>query len=391
MSVDDFADSVPEIAAQLKQDPILVAEMVGNGHAEEIGAALREKAEQADFPVYVVYTQTPTGLTEESVNEQLANLLHAKLGGDGVYVVDTTEGPGYIGVWGDLDPGAEDDEVDLSLAVGEGYQRVRSAVEDEYGDDRTPSDLTKAGLTLDLVAQGPLTEQDSFPSEVVPQYTTTTWTTLEYRMAPETELPGPGLQAAVAAAVGITVTAVAYRLLRAASAAVRHRRAAAAAAPQPEEVRKQAEGELKVLDRALGDTGETDFAARDLARGSGEVARRLVDSEELLDVVGALVLARIGRHALEDGDGSPYRCCYVNPLHGAGKVHASLGGGVSVPVCRRCRADLQADREPDALVEVRRMARDRPYYTGDTVWARTGFGAISDDLWRQVDRKDTAR
>jgi len=31
-----------------------------------------------------------------------------------------------------------------------------------------------------------------------------------------------------------------------------------------------------------------------------------------------------------------------------------------------------------------RLRRLRPYWENDDVWARTGFGAIDDDLWRAV-------
>ena len=79
----------------------------------------------------------------------------------------------------------------------------------------------------------------------------------------------------------------------------------------------------------------------------------------------------------------PYRCCFVNPTHGRGGHRADLPGGLSVPVCRPCQRDLAAGRRPDALLEPRR-GEDRPYYAGDTVWARTGYGALTDELWADV-------
>ena len=102
-----------------------------------------------------------------------------------------------------------------------------------------------------------------------------------------------------------------------------------------------------------------------------------------MDVVGALVLARTARATLA---GRRHLSCYYHPLHAGPITTHSIGGGLAVPACDRCRALVRTEQAPQALVEVRRRRPDVPYYQGGTVWARTGFGAFDPDWWQEVDR-----
>jgi hypothetical protein len=106
-------------------------------------------------------------------------------------------------------------------------------------------------------------------------------------------------------------------------------------------------------------------------------------------LVGALTLARTGVRDAERVLGrasQPYRCCFLDPLHGAGVREASWRLGettVSVPVCPACRRRLDAGRDLTPLL-VRRGWRTRPYYELGDVWARTGYGSLVDDYAAQV-------
>ena len=99
-----------------------------------------------------------------------------------------------------------------------------------------------------------------------------------------------------------------------------------------------------------------------------------------IDHVGALLLAREGETLLA-GD-RPRRRCFFDPSH-EGVVTDTrwrLGSEeTEVPACRRCVRRLKADRMPDTLGD-----GGRPYYERDSVWARTGFGAIDDELAARV-------
>jgi len=122
-----------------------------------------------------------------------------------------------------------------------------------------------------------------------------------------------------------------------------------------------------------------DGAQRVLARGGGR--------PEVLDVVGAIVLAGRGQEALRAAKGRrPFRpspVCYLNPLHaqprGTSTVE-SAGRRVEVPMCGVCRADLRAQRAPDVLDIVRRGRPVHYFETDAEPWASTGYGALEPDL-----------
>ena len=101
-----------------------------------------------------------------------------------------------------------------------------------------------------------------------------------------------------------------------------------------------------------------------LGRDDGAAADRVLerrDPPSVLDAVGAIVLARRGREALEatraGRSWSPRPGCYLNPLHdGPVERHAVAAGSATVaaPLCARCRDDLD-DGPDDVLDEPRRL------------------------------------
>ena len=122
-----------------------------------------------------------------------------------------------------------------------------------------------------------------------------------------------------------------------------------------------------------------DAAQRVLARGGGQ--------PEVLDVVGAIVLAKRGVEAVaaaKSGESfTPTPVCFLNPLHdrphGTSTVESG-GRSVKVPLCSACRADLRSGRTPDTL-DVVRGGRAVHYFDSDAEpWASTGYGALRSDL-----------
>jgi hypothetical protein len=134
----------------------------------------------------------------------------------------------------------------------------------------------------------------------------------------------------------------------------------------------------------------------DAARHTLDVAKDPEDPE-LLDVVGALVLARRGRAALAAATSgrpwSPTTGCYLTPLHAAAterrRLRSAAGPGgaeQAVPVCAECRADLAAGRTPDVLDVVHRGVPRHYFETDVEPWAGTGYGALEPDLVQALHR-----
>lgn len=133
-----------------------------------------------------------------------------------------------------------------------------------------------------------------------------------------------------------------------------------------------------------------------------EAARRILgdpadagegDGVDVLDVVGAIVMADRGRTALAAalrGDGfEPVVTCFLDPLHGPGTSEGSIqrdGDQVRVPLCVRCRAALKAGRRPDILDVVREGRAVHYFETDAEPWASTGYGALSPDLVERLQR-----
>ena len=94
-----------------------------------------------------------------------------------------------------------------------------------------------------------------------------------------------------------------------------------------------------------------------------------------IDDLGALVLAERGREVLK---GKERDRCYFDPRHqGWAKPTRWTTGRatIEVPACSKCAKAIAADKVPDSLWD-----GDRPYWQRETVWARTGIGALRRDM-----------
>ena len=396
--------SVEGLAAALREDPVVVQEIMGNGQRDAVDAALTELVDGADFPVYVALVQSPGGLADDRPEDELASLLHAEIGEDGLYVVSLNPDLGHVG-----------------------WQTYGAGVPgkwDIYGVNPPPANgdwtSSAAGQAAELVASA-LNDAEPLADDQLAEYRTgDLWVDRGSTLSEDISAPTEGTYAVVATGLGVGVAIVAWFVLR---ALARWRELAPATpvvagvprgvtpgtapptrpAPTVPDVRRRAEKELADLDRALlrrsvaVSPALADPAAEQRLDGSRTAARTLLDAgderdADLLESLGALVLVRTARRALEDPE-APYRPCFFNPWHGEGttRVAAPVGTGdqVDLPACQRCR---RAQSQPaqsrselnDPLVVRGRLRRLRPYWEGDDVWARTGFGAISDDLWRTV-------
>ncbi|WP_170286059.1 hypothetical protein [Nocardioides rubriscoriae] len=360
--------------------------MMGNGATAEVDAALHARLESASMPVFVVVTRTPPGFGGYSVDDELASLIHAGLGLDGIYYVHTSLGEGHLATYGDVDPGATNDDTLVALARYTALEQVQKAVAAVSPDLEVPA-VAEAAIVLDIAARPgiPDYEQPVLTDAQVAGYTARPWVAEGYVSEDDpTSPPSVGLSAVVGVTVALVVAITSYRLLNASSTA-RGRRTARAAAEREQvaTARRDAQDAVEALELALerSVSGRGDLERRERASRCADAARGLLRSTDLLDLVGAAVLARTGTQTLRSAT-DPYRCCFIDPRHGRALHDADLVGGLSVPVCRPCQRDLRAGRKPAPLYD-----GSRPYYEGDSVWARIGYGTLSDVLCVDVRRR----
>lgn len=91
------------------------------------------------------------------------------------------------------------------------------------------------------------------------------------------------------------------------------------------------------------------------------------------------------------GRDKPRRPCYANPLHGNGTRSVQwreFGGSrtVEVPLCTACARAVNKRGRPSVL-PAEHDGRTVPYYevpAEESVWAATGFGALTDDLVNRI-------
>lgn len=163
-----------------------------------------------------------------------------------------------------------------------------------------------------------------------------------------------------------------------------------------DEVRRRATGLLNQLATELSaaDPAAVDRDLYERAALARSAAERALDSTQLTDVVGALALSRCGLDDLRIATGQSqtrYRLCFFNPLHDEAVQDVDFrldAGTVSVPACRRCRADVRkGSKKLDAVP----CANGKPYFLGDDAWAVTGYGALVEDLPTALFRYEQAR
>lgn len=163
-----------------------------------------------------------------------------------------------------------------------------------------------------------------------------------------------------------------------------------------EDQRRQEQAEADVL--SLGEAIQnTDLDADASASGASwqaaldhyDFASRILDRKHSpADVVGAIVLARRGRSALDAAvrgrAWKPAAPCYPNPLHGDSSAKVTWRNGeskVRVPVCNDCAADIKRGQDPEDVLDFLDDGTPRRYFTLDLgAWSATGFGALDPNL-----------
>jgi hypothetical protein len=398
----DYPITVAEIVGSLRQDPILLESAMGSGRTAELKQRLVALAHELPYPVYVALVSHPRDLPPSAHSgEDLAAALHTGLGKPGLYIVETTKeraltaqafGIGLPGTYG-LQADSNVDRLQDGMRQRHGEHQVylapaidaeaamkttRHPIRDDTGGD-FPFPQTLAAAEVDDL----LDQQDEL-------------------MTPEVGEEGAhsarivaGTGVGVGLLLGIPLLTWLWRRQRRQLSAVRAERdrrrgltTHILSGTSLAEVRRRAASELVTLAEELRDLPvparhpepvQQALLARDAAeilhRGDGPAA-----------VIGALVLARIGRREVAragQGSRAAYRPCFFDPLHGEASTSARWEygeGDVAVPVCARCGAALRSG----GLVTALALRGKRPYFEGEDVWARTGFGSLVDDFAGQI-------
>ena len=397
VAADDSADTVNKVADELRDDPILIHEVMGAGDTAGMEKRLTDLAADLPYDTYVALVNAPPDIAQKTDNpsEYLLQLLHRRLDRPGLYIVQTTKGSVAVEAWG-----TDVDGTTLRLTASDNSRLIVDRLGELHGDDiRT--------LPAPVYAEVVLRSADDPPSEPgddsyvtmssdevdeiadMPQAYVSTDTLVE----PEESRTGFKWMVVVGSALFILLV-VQQTLRRAWPGWRRGPKKAQEPAPTPkadvdvEKLRDRARRELTELATGLSQTpadmSNPEYVQQAmLARTAAE---HLHDSDDVADVVGVLVLAYTGQRDLVRArtpePPEPYRCCYFNPLHGEHTAQVGWQFGdatLHVPVCAACASAQKSGRTPDSLT-VRRGRTERPYYERDDVWARTGFGSLTDEL-----------
>ncbi|QMW65609.1 hypothetical protein H4N58_15705 [Mumia sp. ZJ1417] len=388
----DAARTVDEIAAALKEDPVLVQQVLGNGDAAGAEERISDAIADADVPVYVALVTKPGGLSASAASKDLAIRLHSRVG-DGIFIVGMPSEVLALEAWG------APDALGLSGARYDALEKAHPMVDSDKG----LADVAEAQIVATIAAGGdPWGIDDSALREIA----SAPWAVRPDSLPRDYDAATPGGRAVIATVAGLGVLLVGLRALLWTTA----RRDPAKAKTPPLTVSDldladlvaRANSETTRLAEALANARSSSYA--DTATGylgAAEAVLRGLDplvepraprayGRQLRDAVGALVLARSGLYELDrDGrknDRGRYVTCFFNPLHGRADTSLEVPGrgAVVVPACRQCAHAAKHGKLPDALVFAYPSRRPKPYYEEKSVWARSGYGALDGELWATV-------
>ncbi len=361
--------TIDQLATALRSDPIVVEPAFGTGDAAGVHAVLTDLAAAVDVPVYVVMASIPAELrTAEDPAQQAATLLSTTLG-EGLYYVQLTEGIGWVGGFGaartlDVTPGHR------------AHTRAREIGPLEYNQ---PTTALEAELVLRAAADpgkeisdAQLREWIDTPRAFVP-------TEARDRVDQVARRWVFAIASALAVLIaGLTVVLVGGKY------PLGPRRARRASDEKRRAVHVLDGTVLRRVQRRYDllraeDLGSPHSTAAAEALAAADLVAETGDE---LDTVGAWVLAQQADRELDRirrTNQVAYRPCIVNPLHGEASATVPLSGSsIDAPACIRC------SRERGHFLTTPTWRGERSYLATSTVWARTGFGALVDDLARQV-------
>ncbi|NDU71058.1 hypothetical protein GWI34_00245 [Actinomadura sp. DSM 109109] len=387
------------LAAALRRSPVYVDPSLASALPTAARRALVARLRKAPVPVFVVLVPIVKGGTWTD-DEQLATVVHDRLGRDGVFVT------------------FDDDSQDLRAREwgGEhGADRAAWAIALDRDMDDAPL-AQRLDRLADLIVSGRgRQEYARVSAELEKRYRA------RHGNSPSEGGDGGGLALPLGAgAAGAAVAGAAGFLLwrRRRMASVR-REGEALLMPRTvfatanratlDQLREQASREVIAFGELLDSTDvptsdERPRALMARALDAYQAAGKTLDAARgVPDLAGVLVLLDQGRDALASAQAvakggaeiPPVPLCFFNPLHGdaASEIDWRPVGSrkrLSVRTCRPCARAARDKRAPEVLTD-RRDGREVPYYEADpasSVWAETGYGQLRDDLIERVLRGD---
>ncbi|SNS69761.1 hypothetical protein SAMN05443665_10088 [Actinomadura meyerae] len=384
------------LAAALRRSPIYVDPSLASALPQADRARLVAKFRKLPVPVFVVLVPLVKGGTWND-DDQLATVVHAKLGRDGVYITFSDIG----------------DDLRAKEFGGDHQARYAAwAVAFDRAYDDAPIS-TRLDRIADLMLSGNAKkEYDRQSAEIEKR--------AKKRRSEEGGTAGDDgavlpitLGAAGVAAAGVGGLLL-WRRRRMASV---HREGSALLLPRTvfstakraseDQLREQASHEVIAFGELLDTTdvpvsgertGELMTRALDAYQAAGKVLDR---SRGIPDLAGVLVLVDQGRDALASARAlasgepeiPPSPLCFFNPLHGDAGPRIDwrpIGSRrrLRVHACRDCARAARAKNTPDILMD-RRDGRDVPYFEVDptqSLWAETGYGHLREDLIERIQR-----
>jgi len=372
------------VAAALAEDPLFIdpdmAWALDEAGRTRVREAMRSAAAVLGTPVYVVVIPNKSESESQGRDDVFLHWLHDRLRRDGLYVLVNSYS------W------FEEEAF--------GVPRRLFAIEDDAADRPADAENRFADLADRLSARlRIIRDAPSGPPATPRLYSTPDPFGQEDRLRPvEPETRAPFLTGLLLAgpAAGLTlcgagVGAAAYRRRRReprpVPAAV-EAHPGAPAEPSMKWLRRTGGRELDRLRALLPES--TGNPGREYAVSAYDVAQILYDDAgddpgRSLDLVGAIVLARLGRAALAQKTARPPAPCYVNPLHGPSTQNRKMQLGSAGPRRRRvCAACGGRGLTAPAARELKVPGPDgpRPHHTTAGVWKDTAFGADGDLIRR---------
>ena len=419
----DGPTDIDALAEALREDGVVIDRVMGSGEAEATHDRIAALVRETPFPVYVALVDTPAGLPDDgsAASDALVGLLNRRLG-DGLYVIKLPTGGQQVWSYGlGADPSrlsladyANRDVLEASIAELAGPSGTEDYVYPPPVVVAEASALTAEGI-VEVGRQEPSgdypatldeADADRLAERAVELDASASWRPRGDDYVP-VRTASAGLSALVGGLVGLSVALLLGQTL---AGWPRRRRAAEPEPPKSPAVvptpppdlhaeRRIARAQADALAKALSGTDWDSVRDRDTA-GRALTARdaveQLLDSGDVADLIGAQVVARAGSRDLSRGrrgKGEALRTCFFDPRHPEATSTARwhLGdGGVEVPCCGACGTAVVHDGTP-AYLRLPARRGTEPYWERDDVWARTGFGAVSDFLARDVlaDREGT--
>ncbi|GAA4227353.1 hypothetical protein GCM10022254_14840 [Actinomadura meridiana] len=384
------------LAAALRRSLIYVDPSLASALSGADRTQLITKFRKLPVPVFVVLVPLVKGGTW-SDDEQVATVVHAKLGRDGIYITFSDIG----------------DELRAKEWGGDHQARYAAwAVSLNRAYDET-SLSTRLNRIADLMLSGTAKkEYDRVSAEINKR--------AEERRKEEEPNSSPALPislgAAGIAAAGITAVLLWRRrrmtsVRRTDSALLLPRTVfSTAKRANEDQLRDQATNEVIAFGELLDETeipgdktGDLMTRALDAYQAAGKV---LDGATGIPDLAGVLVLLDQGRDALASAQAiasgrppiPPSPLCFFNPFHGDAptKIEWRPVGSrrrLRVHACRECTRATRAKETPDILMD-REDGHDVPYFEADpsqSVWAETGYGHLRTDLIPRILRGDQTR